>query len=281
MKLASIFSNLLGFGVALGLAVALPSNNGQQAGALAGEFDASSTSSLVSLVAKRDGLVDKVKATVFGEDAAAAVRTTSGVSRSGDTFVLTGANAAMFNASEVERHMKSPLQERSTDNYGMCFSGGAAVINSINTYRQNAGLPLLAWDADRTYTSALTGYNNMIQDLFHTPRHYLFKGSYAQVLSPGIDDNTVCSRNIRPYTPFQLSWFAWLCEVPKDPAIRTSCPRASKISHLVCPTGAEATGHHDILANKDYKTIGCSFTRNPYGRACDLWTGFWICDLGI
>jgi hypothetical protein len=277
MKLASIFNNLLGFGIASGLALALPSNNGQQAGALAGELDASS-SSLVSLVAKRDGLVDKVQAAVFGKDV---VRTTSAVSRSGDNLVLTGANAAMFNASEVEGHMQTPLQERSTDNYGMCFSGGAAVINSINIYRQNARLPLLAWNAERTYTSALTGYNNMIQNLFHTPRHYLFKGSYAQVLSPGINDNTVCSRNINPYTPFQLSWFAWLCEVPKDPAIRTNCPHASKISHLVCPTGAEATGHHDILANRDYKTIGCSFTRNPYGRSCDLWTGFWVCDLGI
>jgi len=272
MKLASILTQLLGLGVAAGLVVALPNNNNGQPGALAvRELEASA--SLVGL-AKRDGLVD----TVFDQDVSA-FRTTSAAVLSGNSVVLHGQHAAMFNASEVQDHM--PLQPRSPDNYDVCYSGGQAVINSINLYRQNARLPHLTWNEQRTYTSALTGYNNMVQNLFKTPRHYLFKGSYAQVLSPGVNDQTVCSRNIHPYTPFQLSWFAWLCEVPKDPAIHTNCNRASQISHLVCPTGAEATGHHDILANKDYKTIGCSFTRNPYGRACDTWTGFWICDLGI
>jgi hypothetical protein len=270
MRLASIVAQLLGLGIASGLAVALPNN--AQPGALAVRaLDASD-----SLV----GLVGMAKKVVLGGDSAT-VRTTSAAIRSGDAVVLHGQNAAMFNASEVQDTMQSQLHPRSPDNYDVCISGGQAVINNINLYRQNARLPLLAWDEDRTYTSALTGYNNMIQNLFHTPRHYLFKGSYAQVLSPGIDDRTVCRRNIHPYTPFQLSWFAWLCEVPKDPAIRTNCNVASKISHLVCPTGAEAMGHHDILANGDYKTIGCSFTRNPYGRSCDVWTGFWICDLGI
>ena len=284
MKLASMVNHLLCFGLAFGVVLTLP-NYGQQAGALAGELNtlplALRSPSSVHLIAKRDSIVDKVKAAVLGEDAASTVSSTSGVSRSGGNFVLTGATAAMFNASEVENHDQSLLHERSASSTDMCFSGGAAVINSINTYRQNARLPLLAWNSQMTYNSQLTGYYNMLQNLFHTPRHYLFKGSYAQVLSPGINDQTVCDRNINPYTPFQLSWFAWLCEVPSDPAIHTNCHGASKISHLVCPTGAEATGHHAILVNGDYKTIGCSFTRNPYGRPCDTWTGFWICDLGI
>jgi uncharacterized protein YkwD len=256
MKLASILTHTLGLGIAVSLAVALPANNGQ-AGALA--------------VRGLDGGLVNQDASAF--------RTTSAAVLAGDTIILHGQGAAAFNASEVQDRM--PLQPRSPGNYDVCYSGGQEVINSINLYRQNARLPLLTWNAERTYTSALTGYNNMVQNLFKTPRHYLFKGSYAQVLSPGINDQTVCGRNIHPYTPFQLSWFAWLCEVPTDPAIHTNCNRASEISHLVCPTGAEATGHHAILANKDYKTIGCSFTRNPYGRTCDLWTGFWICDLGI
>jgi uncharacterized protein YkwD len=268
MKLASILTTLLGAGIAASVAVSPPANG--QPGTLAvRELDTSDLAGLAGL-AKRDAntAVDH-----------AAFRTTSAAVLSGNSVVLHGQDATLFNASDLEDHM--PLQARSPDNYDVCYSGGQVVINSINQYRQSARLPLLKWNAQRTYTSALTGYNNMVQNLFKTPRHYLFQGSYAQVLSPGINDQTVCSRNIRPYTPFQLSWFAWLCEVPKDPAIHTSCSRASQISHLVCPTGAEATGHHSILANKDYKTIGCSFTRNPYGRGCDMWTGFWICDLGI
>ena len=42
--------------------------------------------------------------------------------------------------------------------------------------------------------------------------------------------------------------------------------------------GGDPAGHHKILVDKQYKRIGCAFTRNP--NADTYWgQGLWVCDL--
>jgi hypothetical protein len=108
---------------------------------------------------------------------------------------------------------------------------------------------------------------------FATPFHELNTGSMAQVLSPGISDANICTRNISPYAPFELVLLGWLCEVASDRAIPGNCPDASKKSHIVSPPNKE-TGHHDILASRAYGKVGCAWTGKPGAGQCDAFTGF-------
>jgi hypothetical protein len=157
------------------------------------------------------------------------------------------------------------------------ISGQVPIINIINTYRHNRGIQLLAWDSQLTQRSSITGIEDVVSH-WNGPVHDLKPPSLAQVITAGIDDQGVCSRDIKPFTPFQLAFLAWVCENPSDPAIHANCDEASDISHIKAPAGD--TGHWEILSNPYYNRIGCAFTQHTQGKPCDIWTGYWVCDLG-
>jgi hypothetical protein len=169
------------------------------------------------------------------------------------------------------------LRDSSLGYASIPVSGGVPILNDINTYRHNKGIQLLAWEPQLAERSSITGIEDVTSH-WGAPVHDLKPPSWAQVIVAGINDQGVCNRDIKPFTPFQLSLLGWVCENPRDPAIQGNCQQASDISHIVdSPTDID---HWQILSNPDYNRIGCAFTHHTQGNPCDTWTGFWICDLG-
>jgi uncharacterized protein YkwD len=152
-------------------------------------------------------------------------------------------------------------------------SSGKPMIDSINEYRKRAGLPAQIWDTTLVANAAKTGKSTDGKAMVHQ----MNRGTRGQVLVMGVDDEGKCTRNFANWTPFELYYYSWLCEVPGDPALGGECNKILKTSRIA--SGGQ-TGHHMILSNKGYKNIGCAFTRNSRAAKCAGWTGIWACDLG-
>ncbi|KAF1988426.1 hypothetical protein K402DRAFT_391657 [Aulographum hederae CBS 113979] len=136
-----------------------------------------------------------------------------------------------------------------------------------------APVPLQTWSGqlqgNALKTGAATGGRFM--------RHQLNRGSYGQVLILGVDDKA-CNRNMGEYTPFELYYYSWLCEVPNSPGLsKQMCDDIIRMSRTVV---AGQRGHHDLLSSKAYKTIGCAFAPNTGVQQCAGWKSVWACDLG-
>jgi len=153
------------------------------------------------------------------------------------------------------------------------MSGGKAMIASINSYRQRAGLGTQVWDeglaANAAKTGAATGGQSM--------EHQMNPGTYGQVLVMGVDDRDQCGKNFGGYTPFELFYYSWLCEMPGDPALGGVCDDVLGKSSIAT---MGQTGHWQILHGAQYNKIGCAFTRNEGANSCGSFTGVWACDLG-
>jgi len=147
------------------------------------------------------------------------------------------------------------------------------MISAINAYRTAAGLPAMTWSDTLARNAARTGEATGGREM----RHMMNKGSYGQVLVMGFDDVDTCKRDMEGYSPFELYYLSWLCEVPGDVGLGGKCAEILKISRI---NVIGQRGHHDILANTAYSKIGCAFTRNEASRKCGQFTGVWACDVG-
>jgi uncharacterized protein YkwD len=153
------------------------------------------------------------------------------------------------------------------------LSGGKPIIQSINEYRARASLPPMVWDERLVANAAKTGQATNGAQLEHQMNH----GTFGQVLVYGIDDAGRCGRDMGGYTPFELFYNSWLCENPADPGIAGQCPAVLAMSRI---DNMGQIGHWQILSSREYKKIGCSFTRNPNAPSCTGFDGIWACDLG-
>jgi hypothetical protein len=92
--------------------------------------------------------------------------------------------------------------------------------------------------------------------------------------------------DLQGLTPFEISYLSWIYESKSDQELQTDNNNRIDVCFLI--TGPKSImrmdltehGYYDILTNKDYETIGCAFTANPYSTQ-EMWTGIWGCDLGF
>ena len=100
----------------------------------------------------------------------------------------------------------------------------------------------------------------------------------AQVIGPG-PVNDIAGQDMQGLTPFEATYVSdWLCEVATDPQISDVCAIAQPLVPMAPTT---ETGHHDILTDASYNTIGCAFTANPDADPTSTYQGLWICNLGF
>ena len=112
--------------------------------------------------------------------------------------------------------------------------------------------------------------------------HQLIPGvAMGQVITPA-QTNSVPS-NQQGYSPFEIAYMAWLCEVPSDPQLQASandgvdvCSLVQSVLHMEYSD----TGHHDILVSSSYKSIACAFSANPNAdQATATYQGLEVCNL--
>lgn len=99
----------------------------------------------------------------------------------------------------------------------------------------------------------------------------------AQVITPGMV--VKYGSDLGGDTPFELSYVAWLCEVPSEKLKadgKDQCQFVSDYLHMYYTD----TGHYDILTSKSYSKIGCAFADNPDKDNDTPYQGLWVCDLG-
>ena len=154
-------------------------------------------------------------------------------------------------------------------------SGGVAMIKTINDYRAKAGLPLQQWDSKLAANAAAAGRDGKKM------AHLMLPGTGGQVLAPGIDDANCPGRSFAPYTPFEVYYKSWLCEVPSAPGLDGKCKDILANSRI---NAGGQTGHWEILSDgkgkkRKYTRIGCAFTPNKDAKKCAFLTGIWACDL--
>lgn len=167
------------------------------------------------------------------------------------------------------------VREQFIDASSLAVSGGRPIIRSINDYRNRAKLPPLVWDERLVANAARTGQATNGKSM----AHQMNPGTNGQVLVYGFDDRDACgSKDIAPYTPFELFYMSWLCEVPGDQALGGQCPTLLSKSRI---DNQGQTGHWEILSDPKYRKVGCAFTRDPDATICDAFTGIWACDVGF
>ncbi len=170
------------------------------------------------------------------------------------------------------------------------LSGGQSILSNINEWRTAYGVAKLSWNNTLASNAQKTGRDNGGLNEKHELNHGTSSrkcpksaetnpaaGSMAQVISPGIQDQDICGRNMDRMTPFGLIHMGWLCEVATDPQLKGGCSAVLEAAHLYVTPGE--TGHHDILTNTKYSKIGCAFSRHPAALKCVTFTGLWVCDL--
>ena len=153
-------------------------------------------------------------------------------------------------------------------------SGGKPIIDSINQFRTEKGLPRLGWSPQMAKNAAVTGQATGGRSMVHK----MGPGTNGQVLIMGFDDAEGCTRNLGGYTPFELFYYSWLCEMPNDGALKGRCPDVLRRSRI---DNRNQLSHYEILTAKRYKTIGCAFTSNSNAQKCGAFSGIWACDLSM
>ena len=141
------------------------------------------------------------------------------------------------------------------------------MIDIVNKWREAYGLGTLEWDDQLAKNAEKTGVDGGGAN----QNHELNPGSFAQVITPGQKSMV---GNYAPTSPFELSYVAWLCEVPSS-QLGGMCDKVSQNLFMKY----DGTGHHDILCSQNYKKIGCGFAPNPSKGASDIYQGLYVCDL--
>ncbi|MCJ1440303.1 MAG: hypothetical protein MMC23_000786 [Stictis urceolatum] len=176
------------------------------------------------------------------------------------SLAVIGLLAASASAAAVPQGLKSSSITKRDDSVHLPF------INGIDA---SYNIPLKQWNQQLVDNAYKTVMDNQGQ----TEIHELNPGSLAQVLSPGRYDQNPSTGG---YDPFELIYWAWLCEVPDDPQLGGRCPQVLADASLT----VSETGHHDILTSPDYTQIGCAFFQNPTQTDPNSpFQGIWGCDL--
>lgn len=161
----------------------------------------------------------------------------------------------------------------SAESDGSPLSDGTSLLETCNYWRDQYGLPHFKWDAQLEKNALKTGTDGRGQNQVHQ----LNPGTMAQVITPGMV--VKYGGDLGGDTCFELSYVAWLCEVPSNTLKaggKDQCSLVDKNLHM----SYSDTGHYDILTSKSYSTIGCAFADNPDVDDNTPYQGLWVCDLG-
>jgi hypothetical protein len=165
----------------------------------------------------------------------------------------------------------APATQSGSD--GSPLSGGVSLLTTANKWRSIYDLPSFTWDEQLERNALKTGVDgggvNQV--------HQLGPGTNGQVITPGV---STPSDELQGYTPFELSYVAWLCEVPSDKLKTGGVDGCALVRQQLFMTYS-STGHFDILTDPKYTKIGCAFAPNPNAPSDSPWTGLWVCDVGI
>lgn len=161
---------------------------------------------------------------------------------------------------------------QSTQSDGSPLNGGVSLLSTCNKWRKQYGLPLFKWDSQLEKNALKTGTDGRGQNQVHQ----LNPGTMGQVITPGMV--TKYGGDLGGDTPFELSYVAWLCEVPSDKLKadgKDQCKLVSDNLHMYYTD----TGHYDILTSTSYSKIGCAFADNPDKDNNTPYQGLWVCDV--
>ena len=161
----------------------------------------------------------------------------------------------------------------SAESDGSPLSDGTSLLQTANYWRDQYGLPHFTWDAQLEKNALKTGTDGRGQNQVHQ----LNPGTMAQVITPGMV--VKYGGDLGGDTPFELSYCAWLCEVPSNTLKaggKDQCNLVDKNLHMYYSD----TGHYDILTSPTYTKMGCAFSHNPDTDNNTPYQGLWVCDLG-
>lgn len=163
--------------------------------------------------------------------------------------------------------------QASTESDGSPTNGGQSILGTCNKWRKQYGLPTFKWDSQLEKNALKTGTDGRGQNQVHQ----LNQGTMGQVITPGMVEKY--GGDLGGDTPFELSYVAWLCEVPSDKLKadgKDQCKLVKDNLHMYYSD----TGHYDILTSTSYSKIGCAFADNPDKDNNTPYQGLWVCDLG-
>lgn len=161
----------------------------------------------------------------------------------------------------------------SPESDGSPLSDGTSLLETANYWRDQYGLPHFTWDSQLEKNALKTGTDGRGQNQVHQ----LNPGTMAQVITPGMV--VKYGGDLGGDTPFDLSYCAWLCEVPSQTLKAGGVDQCKLVSDNLHMSYSD-TGHYDILTSKSYSKIGCAFADNPDTDNNTPYQGLWVCDLG-
>lgn len=124
------------------------------------------------------------------------------------------------------------------------------------------GFPVFTYSSQLDANAAKTNNDDSANHMIHE----LNSGSMAQCIAEV--DNTSGDGT---YTPFELTYLAWLCEIP-DSRLGSGCDAMKAATHMVLSD----TGHAEILRNPQYTKMGCNYLTSTEHH--DNFVGEYTCD---
>ena len=149
-------------------------------------------------------------------------------------------------------------------NDGAPKSGGVSILETANKYRSLMGYPTFTYSSTLDANAAKTNRD----DGANTMTHELNPGSMAQCIAEV--DNT---DGTAKYTPFELTYLAWLCEIPDD-RLGNACKDMLAATNM--QINYSDPGHAQILRTQSYTTMGCNYMDSTQSNA--NFKGMYTCD---
>lgn len=157
-----------------------------------------------------------------------------------------------------------PSNAAVASNGGEPKSGGKSILDSANKFRAIMGLPAFTYSGKLDANAAKTNNDNGADKM----KHQLNDGSNAQCIT---QVNNLTGDGV--YTPFELSYLGWLCEIP-DGRLGDACKAMDQATHM----RITETGHAEILRNAGYKNMGCNYLTSKEPEKHPEYQGMWTCD---
>lgn len=109
---------------------------------------------------------------------------------------------------------------------GSPFSDGVSLLSTINNWRSAYGKSSMTWSPDMASAAANTGSLNGggVTMEHHVPPNA------AEVIAPGNDNDM--GIDLKGHSPFEISFIAWLCEVPGDPELGNACADQESVMNM-------------------------------------------------
>ena len=169
----------------------------------------------------------------------------------------------------------------STTSASAAASSGSAsndMLAVINKWRGRYDLNALTWNEEMVQNSAQVGENGGGVNQIHS---LVANTAMGQVITPGQINPVPADQD--GYSPFEVAYIGWLCEVSTDPQLQASendgvdvCGLVQKVLNM----DYTETAHHDILVSPSYNSAGCAYTANPNAnQETAVYQGLYVCGL--